>query len=369
MIENNHPSVRPFAHSSARSSHGVEAPTAGMVKGILQETVEGGARCGVCIFRCVVPEGKRGRCGTRANVGGCLYSLVYGAASSISVNPIEKKPVYHYLPGSRWLSVGTFGCNFLCPGCQNWELAHAEPETAVTGVLRIMPDELVREASEAGCVGISWTFNEPAVWLEYVLEGASRARASGLHTNVVTNASFTREALNLLAPHIEVFRADIKGFSQETYRQLAGRACLDEVLETVRRSKVYWGMHVEVVTNVIPGVSDDMNELAGLGRWIKEELGPDTPWHLTRFWPAHQMAGASPTPVRLLEKRRSFALKNELRFVYLGNVPGHEGENTWCPSCGKLLIRRAGLRLAACHLAGRRCPTCGEPIPGTFQNE
>ncbi len=366
MIESNHPSVRPIATSPARPPHGVAAPTARMVEGVLQETVEGGARCGVCIFRCVVPEGKRGRCGTRLNAGGRLYSLVYGVVGTISANPIEKKPVYHYLPGSLWLSVGTYGCNFRCPGCQNWGLAHADPETQARGADTVLPVDLVLEATRQRCTGVSWTFNEPAIWLEYVLAGAKLAHEEGLHTNVVTNGSFTREAIDLLAPHLDVYRVDIKGFSDRTYRSLTGRDCVDQVLDTARWVKNRWRAHVEVVTNVIPGLSDTREELEGLAVWIRDQLGPDTPWHLTRFWPAHRMSDAEATSVELLESLRSMALDKGLRFVYLGNVPGHEGENTWCPSCGELLIRRAALRLAEFRLWDGSCPACGETIPGTF---
>ncbi len=337
-----------------------------LVAGLLQDQVAGGVCCGVCIFRCVIPEGERGRCGVRLNSGGRLYNLAYGIVGSISPNPIEKKPVYHYLPGTRWLSVGTYGCNFRCPGCQNWDLAHREPLNCRGGYQRLSPEDLADEAACMGCTGVSWTFNEPAVWLEYVADGAVAARRRGLHTNVVTNGSFTPAALDLLAPHLDVYRVDIKGFSGEAYRRLTGRDCLEGVLDGARRAKHQWGMHVEVVTNVIPGISDDVGELTALAAWIRDELDPDTPWHLTRFFPAHRLSTTAATSLALLEQVRSAALEHGLRFVYLGNVPGHPAENTRCPECGELLIERAGVQVSVYRLHDGCCPVCGESIPGVF---
>ncbi len=366
MTVTNARSARPPAGSSSAPSECAQAPKVGMVEGVLQEPVEGGVRCGVCLFRCVIPEGERGRCGTRLNAGDRLYSIVYAVVGSISANPIEKKPVYHYLPGSTWLSVGTYGCNFRCPGCQNWDLAHREPPSHGSRCERMSPEELAETAASTGCAGVSWTFNEPAVWLEYVTDSAVAARHRGLRTNVVTNGSFTAEALDLLAPHLDVYRVDIKGFSAETYRRLTGADCLEGVLQGARHAKHRWRMHVEVVTNVIPGVSDDRRELTALAGWIRDQLDADTPWHLTRFFPAHHLSASRATPVPLLEQARSAALELGLRFVYLGNVPGHPAENTWCPGCGELLIERAGLGLALNRLRDGCCPDCGEGIAGTF---
>jgi pyruvate formate lyase activating enzyme len=366
MIDSSRPPTQPSADSSSRPSDVAEVQDRGMVEGVLQVAEAEGVRCGVCTFRCVVPEGTRGRCGTRLSAGGRLYSLVYGVVGSISPNPIEKKPVYHYLPGSTWLSVGTYGCNFRCPGCQNWDLAHREPLSNGARYERLSPEQLADAAVQMGCKGVSWTFNEPAVWLEYVADGAMAARRRGLRTNVVTNGSLTAEALDILGPHLDVYRVDVKGFSSETYRRLTGADCLQGVLEGVSRAKGHWGMHVEVVTNVIPGISDDPGELAALAAWIRSELGADTPWHLTRFFPAHRLSASRATPVPLLEATRSAALDRGLRFVYLGNVPGHPAENTWCPACGELLIARAGLGLDKCCLRDGCCPVCGQVIPGRF---
>ena len=334
----------------------------------LQVAEAGEVRCGVCLWRCRIPEGEVGRCRTRANMGGRLHSLVYGVAASLSINPIEKKPVYHYLPGSQWLSVGTFGCNFLCPGCQNWGLAHVDPRASLGSAQFIPPEELVGRATRAGCAGISWTFNEPAMWLEYVLDGAKLARQRGLRSNVVTNGSFTEEALDLVAPFLDVYRVDIKGFTAESYRRLTGHDCLPAVLAGTRRARRYWGLHVEVVTNVIPGINDDPEELHDLASWIRDELGHLTPWHITRFHPAHHLADVPSTPVARLEEMRVAAMAAGLRYVYLGNVPDHEGENTWCPSCGELLISRCSLLPAANRVVDGKCPGCGEPIPGVFVN-
>jgi pyruvate formate lyase activating enzyme len=321
------------------------------------------------VWRCRIPTGEVGRCRTRANIGGRLFSLVYGAVASLSINPIEKKPVYHYLPGTRWLSVGTFGCNFLCPGCQNWGLAHADPRISLESAQFTSPEDLVERASLASCVGISWTFNEPAVWLEYVVQGANLARTRGLRTNVVTNGSFSADALDMLAPCLDVYRVDIKGFTAEAYRLLTGRDCLPDVLDSTRRARRHWGLHVEVVTNVTPGVNDDPEELRSLASWIRDELGQEIPWHLTRFHPTHQLSDVPLTPVGQLEEARAAAMAAGLRYVYLGNVPGHEGENTWCPSCGELLIARDTLLVMRNRMVDGKCPGCGEVISGLFVDD
>ncbi len=324
---------------------------------------DGSARCDVCRRRCVIPEGGRGFCRTRANEGGTLCSTIYGEVSSSSVNPIEKKPVFHFFPGSRWLSLGSVGCNFRCPGCQNRDIAHWTDGPA--GTRFVSPEAAVSMARKAGCLGISWTFNEPTLWLEYTVDGARIAKERGLRTNYVTNGYMTEEALRLIAPFLDVFRVDIKGFSDASYRRIAGVGAFRGVLESTAKAKEL-GMHVEVVTNVTPGMNDDEGELRGIASWIRDALGPGTPWHVTRFHPHHELADLPPTPVSTLEKARSIGKGEGLRYVYLGNVPGHPWENTFCHACGELLIERRIFEITKNRLEGNRCPKCGETIPGTF---
>ena len=301
---------------------------------------------------------------TRINEAGVLYTLIYGEVSSLSVNPIEKKPVFHFYPGSRWLSLGSWGCNFRCPGCQNWEIAHWRGESLGPGDF-LSPSDQVETALRHGCLGISWTFNEPTLWFEYTLESARLARKKGLHTNYVTNGSITEEALGLLAPHMDVYRVDVKGFSPETYRQLAHLSDWEGILNVTERVKRS-GIHVEVVTNIIPGFNDDAKQLMEMASWIRNRLGEDTPWHVTRFHPHLKLSHPMPTPVPTLERARTTGLNAGLQYVYIGNVPGHRGENTYCHKCHALLIERFVFDVLKNRIEDGCCPRCRVRIPGTF---
>jgi pyruvate formate lyase activating enzyme len=321
-------------------------------------------RCHVCPRRCAIGEGKAGWCRKRENEDGVLYTLIYGAVSSASVNPIEKKPVFHFLPGSRWLSLGSLGCNFRCPGCQNWEIAHWKGGEA-RGTSYLSPEDSVALALERGCLGLSWTFNEPALWLEYTLEGARQAKARGLYANYVTNGYITEEAFDLLAPHLDVYRVDIKGFYPETYQRVANISDPQGIRRMCERARER-SIHLELVTNVIPGYNDDEGELTAIAHWIRERLGADAPWHLTRFYPQSELSHLRPTPIPALERARRLALDVGLHYVYLGNVPGHPAENTCCAGCGALLIGRDVFEIRANRIREGRCPYCGAAIPGRF---
>ncbi len=335
------------------------------VEALFSEQLGNGAvRCGTCQRRCAIEPGDEGWCKTRRNEDGRLYSLIYGEVSSASVNPIEKKPVLHFHPGSRWLSLGSVGCNFRCPGCQNWEISHWTRGT--TGTRYLSPEDSVAAAKASGCIGLSWTFNEPTIWFEYTLDAAKAAKQAGLYTNYVTNGSMTTEALATIAPYLDVFRVDIKGFSADTYERIGHYPETASILETVSQAKTY-GMHVEVVTNIIPRFNDSANELRSIATWIKDTLGPETPWHVTRFYPHLQLAHLPPTPIEKLEAARTIGTEAGLWYVYLGNVPGHPWENTYCHSCGELLIERRALDILANRVQGGTCPTCAERIPGTFE--
>ena len=323
-------------------------------------------RCHLCPRRCLIGEGKSGYCKTRVNQEGKIYSLIYGKVASLTVSPIEKKPMYHYYPGSRWLSLGTYGCNFRCPGCQNWELAHAEVEKEAFKEKFLRPQELVKLSLQEACKGISWTYNEPTLWLEYTLEGAKLAKEGNLQTNYVTNGFMTEEALDLMGPYLDSLRMDLKGFKQQTYQLLAHIDDFSPILNTAKRAKEKWGMHVEIITNVIPGINDSKDELRGIATWIRDHLGRDTPWHVTRFYPHFRLSHLPPTPVETLERGREIGLEAGLHFVYLGNVPGHDGENTYCLVCRKLLIRRHIFDVVENYLRGTLCPKCGTKVPGTF---
>lgn len=325
-------------------------------------------QCHICQRRCVVSEGQRGYCETRVNREGHLYSLIYGRVSTIMVSPIEKKPLFHYYPGSQWLSLGSLGCNFKCPGCQNWDIAHAKPEKADRRTQYIPPGRLLQLAKENGCTGISWTYNEPTLWFEYTLDCAKLAKEGGMKTNYVTNGFITVEALDLIGPYLDSFRVDVKGFSEGSYRRIAHLERFEGILEATVRARAKWGMHVEVISNLIPGYNDDIKELKNIGGWIRRSLGKSTPWHVTRFVPHLELSHVPPTPLKVLETAREIGLREGLEYVYLGNVHGHPAENTYCPRCGNLLIQRGGFTVLRNDIADGRCIHCGFRIWGTFDS-
>jgi len=330
---------------------------------LLYEKLKGAkVRCNTCPRHCVLGEGQKGFCFTRQNQGGRLFTLIYGEVASLSVNPIEKKPVFHFHPGSRWLSLGALGCNFRCPGCQNWELSHSKGGTANY----LSPQELISLAKRHGCMGISWTFNEPTIWLEYTLDGAKLAKEQGLYTNYVTNGYITPEALDTIGPYLDVFRVDIKGFSPTSYGRTAHISDFAPILEAAKRAKKEWGMHVELVTNITPGCNDNEEELRRIARWIRDELGAYTPWHITRFFPHLELSHLDPTPIATLERAAEIAREEGLSYVYLGNLPAHPGENTYCHHCGRLVIKRQVFDILEYNLRKGKCRYCDTPIPGQF---
>ncbi len=326
---------------------------------------DGKVRCGICQRRCIIPPGGFGYCATRKNEDGKLLSLIFAEVSTWRVSPIEIKPLFHFHPGSKALSLGSLGCNFRCIGCQNWEIAHAtlEGEADHQYTEQILPEKAVELAKSMGCAGMSWTYNEPTIWFEYTLRSAALAKKAGLYTNYVTNGFITEEALDLIGPHLDSFRVDLKGFSEDFYRRIAHVEDFLGILRVTERAKSKWGVHVEVITNVIPGYNDDDEQLRGIADWILSTLGGDTPWHLTRFIPHLELSSVPSTPIPALERGREIGVRAGLRFVYLGNVPGHPAENTYCPKCGELLIRRFNYSISFRQLEGLSCKSCGEHIP------
>jgi pyruvate formate lyase activating enzyme len=278
--------------------------------------------------------------------------------SSIAADPIEKKPLFHFFPASRVLSLGSWGCNFRCLHCQNWEIACVD---AIPGSRSISAEQTVTLAHQQQCAGIAWTYNEPSVWFEYTLESARLARRDNLYTVYVTNGFLTTEALDALGPWLDAWRVDIKGFSDRFYQYIAKVPLWRGILETTRRACTRWGMHVEVVTNIIPTVNDDDAQLLGIARWIHDELGPLTPWHVTRFHPDNKLTDLPATPLPTLERAAALGRATGLRFVYLGNVPSRE-DNTLCYRCGGLVIRRQGYNVTLAGLSGQKCMNCGADL-------
>jgi len=315
-------------------------------------------RCGVCERRCAIAEGAAGFCKTRANLGGELYTLVYGDVSSMSANPIEKKPFYHFWPGSVALTIGSWSCNHTCPWCQNWHISKFPPKPERSNY--ISSEKFVELTLRERCRGTSISFNEPSLLFEYSLDVFRLARAKGLYNTFVSNGYMTLEALRMLRDAgLDAINLDVKG-DAEAVRKYCG-ADVEVVWRNVREAKKL-GLHIEVVNLVIPGVNDREDQLRELARRHLKEAGKETPLHFTAYYPAYKFH-APPTPVSTLERAHDIAVSEGVEYVYMGNVPGHRYENTYCPGCGGLLIERFGLELVGANLKGNRCPDCGREIP------
>ena len=328
-------------------------------KALLQEPADGKVRCLVCERRCLLVEDGRGWCRTRVNRQGILYTLIYGAVSSLSANPIEKKPLYHFYPGSRALTAGSWSCNFGCPWCQNWEISKATPPTQGC---YMSPGGFVEETLRRGCQGTSISFNEPTLSLEWSLDVFRLARAQGLYNTYVTNGYMTAEALELLAEAgLGAMNVDIKGDAAAVWKYGRG-ADVEKVWARCRQAREL-ALHLEITTLVIPGVNDSDDVLRGIAQRIVAELGPETPWHVSGYYPAYRFK-APPTPVATLERAWAIGREAGLQYVYIGNVPGHPYDNTYCPACGELLIARYGFALMRYAVSAGRCPRCGQAIPG-----
>jgi pyruvate formate lyase activating enzyme len=339
----------------------ISVPTECIQPALLQEQAGGRLRCLTCERRCeIAPEGL-GWCRTRRHQDGHLVTLTYGAISSLSANPIEKKPLYHFRPGTVALTSGAWSCNFGCPWCQNYHISKAAPG----GGQYIPAAEFVSEAIALGCQGTSISLNEPTLSLEWSLEVFRLAHARGLYNTYVTNGYMTPQALRLLVDAgLDAMNVDIKG-DPTAVRQYCGGIDVEKVWRNCRLGRKL-GLHLEITTLVIPGVNDQDEVLLGIATRLATELGPDVPWHLSGYHPAYRFT-APPTPVSTLERAWQTGTEAGLAFVYLGNVPGHRHENTPCPQCGTLLVRRHGLRLVASRLERGRCPDCGRAIPGIWQ--
>lgn len=332
-----------------------------MREALLWEREDGRVRCGVCPHRCLIAKGRTGFCGARANTGGALEPLTYGLISSIAADPIEKKPVFHFFPGTQVLSMGSVGCSMRCGHCQNWSISRAglgdDPD-----VHELAAERVVDMARAYRCPGVAFTYNEPAIWIEYVVDVARLCRDAGLYTVMVTNGYVTTEALDLFGEVIDVWRVDVKAFDDWGYRTLCKVPSVQPVLDAAVRARHHWGMHVEVVTNVVPGINDSEPSLQGIAAWIRDSLGADTPWHITRFIPYLDYAHLSATPIETLRNARRIGTGEGLSFVYLGNVSESGGEDTVCPSCGTVAVAREGHCVLAQRTREGACLRCGAAL-------
>ncbi|MBE0417009.1 MAG: AmmeMemoRadiSam system radical SAM enzyme [Coriobacteriia bacterium] len=315
-------------------------------------------RCALCPWRCLIAEGHTGVCGVRRNTRGTLEALTYGLVSSLAADPIEKKPVFHYHPGTVVLSLGSIGCSMRCGHCQNWQISRAGPEDGSLRTARLTPDDVVASAIEHGCPGVAFTYNEPVIWAEFVRDCAEACHSAGLFTIMVTNGYITTEGLDYLGEHIDVWRVDVKGASERAYRKLCKVPSPEPVFEAAARAKQRWGMHVEVVTNVVPTVNDTPEELQAIASWIAAALGPDTPWHVTRFFPYLDFAHLDPTPISTLREARRIGVAEGLHFVFLGNVAEAGTEDTVCPSCGAHAVVRTGYTIVERSTVDGACGAC-----------
>ncbi len=316
-------------------------------------------RCYLCAHHCIISPGKRGICAVRENIDGTLYSLVYGKVVARHVDPIEKKPLFHFHPGSRSYSIATVGCNLRCLHCQNFEISQYPKLYEDIPGEEMTPEDVVREAELSGCESISYTYTEPTVFFEFAYDCARLAKERGIKNVFVSNGYTSEEASREIAPYLDGNNIDVKG-DDDFYKKIAG-ARLEPVLNTIRLMKEL-GVWVEVTTLIIPGLNDSDESLKGIAEFIKS-VDPSIPWHVTQFYPTYQMLDRPRTPVRTLRHAREIGIKVGLKYVYEGNVPG-EGENTYCPECGELLIERYGFLLLKIKIKDSRCPRCNSTIDG-----
>jgi len=321
--------------------------------------------CFTCQRRCTVSPGEWGFCKTRINKKGKLYSVIYGVVSSVNVDPIEKKPVFHYKPGSPCLSLGTYGCNFRCKFCQNWEISHADGASLnIDNQKLLSPKEAIKIAKKSDAPGVAWTYNEPAIWLEYSLDGAKIAKKQGIYTCWVTNGYASKEAIDKIAPYLDIYRVDLKSFDDRLYQKLIGVPQAKGVFQMTKYvHDKYPDIHVECVTNVVPTWNDSDKNLKQLASWIVKNLGKKTPWHVTRFFPYADLTDVPPTPPETLYKAREIGMKQGLEFVYIGNMAVDKEDDTFCPKCGNLAIRRTGYSVEILGVDKKgHCSDCGEDL-------
>jgi pyruvate formate lyase activating enzyme len=318
-------------------------------------------RCGLCYQYCLIQPGARGLCGVRENRDGRLVSLVYGRPVATAVDPIEKKPLYHFLPGSKALSIGTAGCNFRCLNCQNCTISQLPPGGKIAGPDRIGPEQIVTMAKAEGCRSIAYTYTEPTIFYEYAYDIARPARDAGLKNLFVTNGYIMPKPLREIAPWLDAANIDLKFFRDELYLKVAG-ARLKPVLDTIR---LYYelGLWIEITTLVIPGYNDDTAQLRDMAEFIAG-MNTAVPWHLSSFYPTYKLTDAEPTPRSTLEKAEEIGRNAGLEYVYLGNVAGPA--DTVCPKCGKTVVERRGMGTRAVHINGTNCPDCGTQIGGVW---
>lgn len=330
---------------------------------LFESRVGDNVACALCHHRCVIKPSHHGVCGVRRNIDGKLMTSAYGEVIAANVDPIEKKPLYHFLPGTKAFSIAAAGCNFRCSFCQNWQISQApKGREDFPGRYRLSPEDVVRQAERHQCRSISYTYTEPTIFFEYAYDCSRLAKKRGLANSFVTNGYMTKEALTLIRPYLDAANVDLKAFKDETYRDVCG-ARLDPVLDAIRLMKEL-DIWVEITTLVVPGLNDSEEELTDIARFIAS-LSPDVPWHISRFHPDYQYTDTPATSVETLRRAYAIGRREGLKYLYIGNVWG-ESEATSCANCGETIVRRRGFDVEDIHLKGSSCGYCRTPIAGVF---
>lgn len=313
-------------------------------------------KCELCPWFCAIAPDKKGKCRARKNIDGKLYSVVYGKPCSVAIDPIEKKPFFHFHPGTRTVSVATASCNLACDHCQNWEISQADPEETYSE--NLSPKELVEMALEKDCQGISYTYTEPTTFYEYAYDTAKLAKEQGLYNTFVSNGMINTEPLKKISKYLDAMNMDLKAFTEDFYKEICHGIGLEPIKQTAKNCKEF-GIHLEITNLIIPTYNDTEEKIKELVSFVKS-ISPETPLHFSRFFPHYKMRDIEPTPIEVLEKAKKIAEQAGIEYVYIGNVQGDE--STYCPKCNELLISRVGYSVGKISLKGKKCPKCGKDI-------
>jgi pyruvate formate lyase activating enzyme len=322
-------------------------------------------QCELCPKMCLIQPGQSGECRVRINDDGVLRTVVYGYPCSISIDPIEKKPLFHFLPGSAILSTATVGCNLHCKNCQNWEISQANPEDGGISAYVCSPRKLVDLAAARSCPSLAYTYTDPVVYYEYTYDSAKLAREAEIRNVLVTAGYINEPPWRKLLQYVDAANIDLKGITDEFYRQVCSAT-----LKPIQNSLVVakgCGVHVEIANLIIPTLNDKPEQIRPLARWVKQNMGSDTPLHFSGFYPRYKMLNLPPTPLKTLEEARQIGISEGLNYVYIGNLASKEGQNTYCPGCKKLLIERSGYEIRQMRVRDGRCPDCGKEIYGVWK--
>ncbi len=329
---------------------------------LFQEPAPGGVRCTVCPHLCVIGENSEGVCKARGVRAGQVVSLTYGRPASVISDEIEKKPLFHFHPGTRALSLGCYGCNVLCTGCQNWQISHANARNETARLSELSPEDAVALAKRHKLSGVAFTYNDPVVWIEYVHDVCKAFKEAGLYTAFITAGYISEAALDYVGPVIEAFKFDLKAATPDAWAKLTKVKDPAPALDAAVRAQEKHGCHVEAVSNIVPGLNDDDESIKTMAGWVRDALGRRTPWHVTRFLPEFELSYLPATPIKTLEKAVVLAKREGLDFVYVGNVPGHPGRDTVCPNCGRKAIERDEQMAHNLLVRDGLCGACGEDL-------